>query len=231
MKITAFKTSLFLLALQIVLPLAAQSGSDWQPTGEWPFLNKNFRASTVYTGIFKRSKTIVPCNIHVGKQALWYSQNDTLMEAEPGSVLRVEFPNGDVYMPVGSENMFGRIVREDSIDGRIARIIHVRTLDQKALDQKYLDHINKSQNVLQGANLSSIADTEGARRIEQEPLPLTDVFFFQVRGEIFQASRMNILERIDKKRRKEYRTFTRTAEIISSNESSMHKIWEEFFLK
>ena len=134
-------------------------------------------------------------------------------------------------MPVGSENMFGRIVREDSIDGRIARIIHVRTLDQKALDQKYLDHINKSQNVLQGANLSSIADTEGARRIEQEPLPLTDVFFFQVRGEIFQASRMNILERIDKKRRKEYRTFTRTAEIISSNESSMHKIWEEFFLK
>ena len=69
MKITAFKTSLFLLALQIALPLAAQSGSDWQPTGEWPFLNKNFRASTVYTGIFKRSQeSTILCAFKSGRK-------------------------------------------------------------------------------------------------------------------------------------------------------------------
>ena len=211
----------------------SQNNKDWEPTGVWPFLNQQFRTATVYTGIFKRSKTVVPCNIHVGNQTLWYSQNDTLMEAIPGTVVRVEFPNGDTYMPVGSEQRFGRIVREDSIDGRIARVICVRTVNQKELDQKYLDHINKTQNILQGAtfNVSDIASADAGIIMEEQPLPLTNEFYFQVRGEIFQATPKQILKRIDPKRKQEYRNFTRSAEIISTNESSMLKIWQEFFLK
>lgn len=219
------------LALLSAMPLAAQTNKDWEPIGAWPFLNKQFRTATVYTGIFTKTKTVVPCNIHVGKQTLWYSQNDTLMEAIPGTVIRVEFPNGDTYIPVGSEQMFGRIVREDSIDGKIARVIHVRVLNQKALDQKYLDYLNKTQNVLQGSSLSAIADSEGGKILEEEPLPMQNIFFFQVRGEIFQATPKNILAHIDPKRKGEYKVFTRTAEIISTNESSMLKVWKEYFLQ
>ena len=222
-----------ILAFGSVLSAFAQNNKDWEPTGVWPFINQQFRTATVYTGIFKRSKTVVPCNIHVGNQTLWYSQNDTLMEAIPGTVLYVELPNGDTYMPVSSEQRFGRIVREDTIDGKIARIICVKTVNQKELDQKYLDHINKTQNILQGAtfNVSDIASADAGIIMEEQPLPLTNEFYFQVRGEIFQATPKQILKRIDPKRKQEYRNFTRSAEIISTNESSMLKIWQEFFLK
>lgn len=231
MKKTRF---IFVLAWMIAMPLAAQVNKDWEPIGVWPFLNKQFRAATVYTGLIQRSKTIVPCNIHVGKQTLWYSQNDTLMEADPGTIIRVEFPNGDTYMPVGREQMFGRIVREDSIDGKIARVIHVRTLNQEALDQQYLDYLNKTQNMLQGVGASAfaaLADSEGGVIMEEEPLPLQNFYYFQVRGEIFPATTKNILSHINPKRKKEYHVFTRSEEIISTNESSMLKVWREFFLK
>ena len=222
-----------ILALGSVLSAFAQNNKDWEPTGVWPFINQQFRTATVYTGIFRRSKTVVPCNIHVGNQTLWYSQNDTLMEAIPGSVVRVEFPNGDSYMPVGSEEHFGRIVREDSIDGKIARVICVKTVNQKALDQKYLDYLNKTKNLVQGAtfNVSDIASADAGTVMEEQPLPLTNEFYFQVRGEIFSATTKQILNRIDPARKQEYRNFTRSAEIISTNESSMLKVWEEFFLK
>lgn len=213
------------------IPAAAQNADDWTPTGVWPFINRHFKTATVYVGIVNRSKTVVPCNIHVGNNTLWYSQNDTLMEAIPNSVVMVEFPDGVRYMPVGSANIFGRIVREDTIGGRIARVVHVREVDRQALDQKYLDFINKSQNILQGSNLSMIADTQGGRIVEEEPLPMKDSFYFQVRGELFPVTTKNIMKRIDQKRRKEYLRFTRSAEIISSNESSILKIWNEFFLK
>ncbi|MCH5176278.1 MAG: hypothetical protein J1F40_10370 [Prevotellaceae bacterium] len=225
------KHIIYIIAFVLSLPLFAQNNDNWEPIGNWPFINRQFRTATVYTGIFNRSKTVVPCNIHVGKQALWYSQNDTLMEAIPGSVLRVEFPNGDTYIPVGREQMFGRIVREDSINGKVARVICVRTLNQGELDQRYVDYLNKTQNILQGSSLGAIADSEGGKILEEEPLPLTNVFYFQVNGEIFQATQKNILAHIPQQRRKEYRVYTRSAEVISTNESSMLKVWENFFLK
>ena len=223
---------LFVCGLSFVVSFA-QNNKDWEPTGVWPFINKQFRTATVYTGIFRRTKTVVPCNIHVGNQTLWYTQNDTLMEAIPGSVLYVEFPNGDKYMPVSSESRFGRIVREDSINGKVARVICVRVVNQKELDQKYLDYINKTKNILQGAtfNVSDIASADAGVVMEEQPLPMVNEFYFQVNGEVFQATPKNILAHINPKRKQEYRNFTRSAEIISTNESSMLKVWQEFFLK
>lgn len=228
-----------ILALVSVLSAFSQNNKDWEPTGVWPFLNKQFRTATVFTGIFRLTKTVVPCNIHVGNQTLWYSQNDTLMEAIPGSVVRVEFPNGDTYMPIGTEQRFGRIVQEDSIGGKVARVICVRSVNQKELDQKYLDYINKTQNILQGSlviggasmDLTDIAAADDGTEMERQPLPMVNEFYFQVNGEIFPATTKQILAHIDPKRKKEYRTFTRSAEIISTNESSMLKVWNEFFLK
>lgn len=225
-------------SFMVALPIFAQT-ADWEPTGVWPFVNKQFKVATVYTGMFKKSKTQVPCNIHVGNQTLWYSQNDTLLEAIPGSVLRVEFPNGDVYIPVGSEQMFGRIVREDSIDGRIARVICVRLVDRHTLDQRGVDALNNTQNILQtgaevaglGSFMASVADANAGIKEEERPLPMKNEFYYQLKGEIFPATTKNILARIDPKRQKEYKVFTRSAEIISTNESSMVKVWKEFFLK
>ena len=215
------------------LVASAQNNKDWEPTGVWPFINQQFRTATVYTGLFHRTKTVVPCNIHVGNQTLWYSQNDTLMEAIPGSVLYVEVPNGDRYMPVSSESRFGRIVKEDSIDGKVARVICVRVVNQKELDQKYLDYMNKTKNILQGStfNVSDIASADAGIVMEEQPLPMLNEFYFQVRGEVFPAKPKDILSHIDSKRKQEYRNFTRSAEIISTNESSILKIWQEFFLK
>lgn len=227
-----------MLTLLPALQLFSQNNTNWEPTGVWPFINKQFRTATVYTGVFSRTKTVVPCNIHVGNQTLWYSQNDTLMEAIPGSVLYVEFPNGDTYMPVGSERLFGKIIREDTIAGQIARVICVRTVDWKALDQRGIDVMNTTQNVLQGASAlglgawaSAIADANVSVRDEEQPLPMTNSFYFQYKGDIFHATPKEILSHIDPARRKEYRAFTRSAEIISSNESSMLKVWNEFFLR
>jgi hypothetical protein len=234
MKTIVMKLWAVLFVLCCTQSVLAQDNNDWEPTGTWPFVNKQFRTATVYTGVFNRTKTVVPCNIHVGNQTLWYSQNDTLMEAIPGTVIRVEFPNGDVYMPVGSNYELGRIVREDTIGGRVARIILSRILDRKALDQRYLDYWNKTQNVLQGSSFSgfaALADVEGGRLLEEEPLPLVNVFYFQLNGEIFQTTTKNILAHINPKRKQEYRNFTRSAEIISTNESSIQNIWKEFFLK
>ncbi|MBR1667493.1 MAG: hypothetical protein IJ693_04340 [Bacteroidaceae bacterium] len=219
-----------MLTLLLALPISAQE-KDWEPTGVWPFINKHFRTAKVYAGVFHQTETEVPCNIHVGNHTLWYSQNDTLMEAIKGTVTRIQFPNGDIYIPVGSEQMFGRIVRQDVIDGSVARVIHVRVVNQKELDQKYLDHINKTQNALQGMTLSHLADTEAGVIMEQQPLPMNNLYYFQVRGEIFPATPKNILSHINPQRKQEYRNFTRSAEIISSNESSMLKVWQEFFLK
>ncbi|MBQ0022646.1 MAG: hypothetical protein KBT29_05350 [Prevotellaceae bacterium] len=220
------------------LPMFAQS-KDWEPTGVWPFINKQFKVATVYVGLFKKSKTQVPCNIHVGKQTLWYSQNDTLLEALPGTVLRVEFPNGDTYMPVGSEQKFGRIVREDTINGRIARVICVREVDRRALDQRGVDVLNNTQNILQsgaglaglGSFMAAVADANGGIKEEERPLPMNNAFYYQLNGEIFPATTKNILAHIDPTRKTEYKNYTRTAEIISTNESSMVKVWKDFFLK
>ena len=225
------KHLIYIIALLLALPLSAQNNKGWEPTGNWPFLNRQFRTATVYTGLFNRTKTVVPCNIHVRKQSLWYSQNDTLMEAIPGSVLLVEFVNGDTYIPIGGEYEFGRIIREDTINGNLARVICVKALNQRELDQRYVDYLNKTQNLLQGSSLSAIADTEGGRVLETEALPLTNIFYFQVNGEIFRATTKNIIAHIPPERKKEYRIYTRTAEIISTNESSMLKVWETFFLK
>ena len=235
-KMHLFKSIILFTLCLLALPTSAQTTEVWQPIGVWPFVNKKFKMATVYTGLFKRSKTLVPCNIHVGKQTLWYSQNDTLMEALPGSVIRVEFQDGDTYMPIGREQQFGRIVREDSINGAVARVICVQVLNQKDLDQKYLNNFNKTQNILQGIGamdnyFSAIADTDAGVKLEEEPLPMTNEFYYQVNGEIFPATPKNILSHINPKRKGEYRNFTRSAEIISSNESSMLKVWKEFFLK
>ena len=223
------------LLLALLLPLAASAQKDWEPIGTWPFEYKTFRVATVYSGFFSVKKTQVPCNIHLGKQTLWYSQNDTLMEAIQGSVLRVEFPGGDTFMPVGDAASFAKIIRQDTLRGKVARVLLVRSVDQNAVDKRAVDILNNSQNLQQssldlGAWGAQLSDVNAAINEEELPLPLVNTFYFQFDGEIFEAKEKNILARINQTRRKEYRNYTRQAEIISTSAKSMLKVWKDFFV-
>lgn len=224
---------LITLALTSVTSTFAQN-QEWEPTGVWPFINRNFRPATIITGFINLKKTIVPCNIHVGNQGLWYTQNDTLMEALPGTVLRVDFPDA-TYIPVNNHS-FGKVIREDTIKGKAAKLLKVWTVDQQALDTRGRDVINMTSSILQSSGVlssfsSRIADANGGTNLEEEPLPMTNLFYIIFNGEIFEATTKNILKHINPKRKQEYRNFTRTAEIISTNESSMIKVWDNFFVK
>ncbi len=189
--------------------------------------------ANVYSGLFKLTKTVVPCNIHIGNQTLWYSQNDTLMEANRGTIRRVEFPDSSVYVPVNTM-LFGRIVREDSINGKLARLLHVTQVDQYEVDRNGRNASTMTSGLLQGGAFSAlsaaIADANAGINEEEQPVPLIHSFYILFNNEIFEATEKNILKRINQSRRKEYRRFTRSAEIISSNESSMIKVWENFFV-
>lgn len=215
----------------------AQSQADeWEPIGTWPFEYKTFQVATVYSGVFKITKTQTPCNIHLGKQSLWYVQNDTLMEALRSSIIRVEFSNGDVFIPIANGMCMGKVVREDTLAGKVARIYQVRLVDQNKVDERAVALMNMTQNLQQsdmplglwGAQLS---DVNSVADPEELPIPLVNTFYFQYNGEIFEATEKQILAHIRPDRKREYRNFTRESEIISRNLSSMLRIWESFFVR
>ena len=225
--------ALFMMLVATTMMFA--QNPDWRPTGVWPFINQRFNVATVVTGFVKLKKTVVPCNIHIGNQTLWYAQNDTLMEAIPGSILRVEFLDSSVYIPVNNR-LFGKIVREDSLANGIGRVIKVVEVDQEELNRNAMDVLNTTASLLnsQFAGFSSlgaqIADVTGGESLEEKPIPLAVSFYFVYNGELFEASEKNILKHIDPKRKSEYRWYTRNAEVISSSEKSMLKVWQDFFL-
>lgn len=227
------KTISLLMMFMATIAMHAQD-PGWNPTGVWPFINKRFHVATVVTGVIKLKKTEVPCNIHIGNQTLWYAQNDTLMEAIPGTVVRVDFPDG-VYIPVNNR-LWGKIIREDSLANGVGKVIKVVEVDQVELDRNAMNVLNTSASLMnsQFAAFSSlgaqISDVTGGETLEEKPIPLAVSFYYVYNGELFEATEKNILKRINPKRKSEYRWYTRNAEVISSSEKSMLKVWEDFFI-
>lgn len=226
---------IFSCSFLLTLPILAQDNNkenvtqtdkDWLPTGEWPFVNRRFEPATIVTGFINKKKTVYPCNIHIGKQTLMYVLNDTLMQASPGNVNYVEFRNGDKYVAFG--NTFAKVVREDSV----GRVLRVRLVDYEKLKGSEKDASNMSSFTLGGDFGELNIDFSGSYIVnpEEEPLPTIDTYYLNYNKEIFEVTDKNILQRIRQDRRKEYRGLTRSAEIISRNESSVLKIWETFFV-
>lgn len=220
----------FLMAASV--PTFAQD--DWEPICVWPFVYKTFRIATVETGLFKKTESKVPCNIHVGKNALWFSKdNETLMEAVPDNVRRVTFENGDVYIPIGIGDIFGKVLYEGELQGKKARVYLTKHVLQDKVDQQFLDYLNKTQNMLQGGAgsfFSHLADVNGEVDPEHMAVPMENVFYFYFNGKVFEASTKNILANIKPERKKEYNNYTRKAEVLSFSEKSMMKVWEDFFV-
>lgn len=222
------------IALLMAASVPTHAQTDWEPICVWPFAYKTFRPATVETGLFKKTTSTLPCNIHVGKNALWFSKdNESLMEAIPDNVRKVTFENGDVYMPIGTANIFGKVLYDGELQGKKARVYMTKHVLQDKVDQQFIDYINKTQNMLQGASgafFSHLADTNGSEDPEKMPVPMENVFYYQFNGEVFEATTKNILAHIKPERKKEYNTYTRTAEVLSFSEKSMMKVWEDFFV-
>lgn len=225
--------AVFALAMTAAINISAQQ-SDWQPTGVWPFLYQSFKPATIHIGLFSKSETVVPCNIHIGKNALWFCKDgETLMEAVPDNIRKVIFKDGATYMPVGTTKQFGEVLYEGELQGSTARVLLVRQVNQAAVDQAHLDYINKTQNMLQGGGgtfFGHIADGAGDDPVKG-PVPMKNIFYYLFKGELFEANTKNILSHINPDRKKEYKAYTRSAEIISTNKSSMMKVWNDFFVK
>lgn len=217
-------------------PLAADSlravadDANWVPTGVWPFLNRRFMPAEVVTGLINKKKTIVPCNIHIGNQTLCYMQGDTIMEADPANVNVVRFRNGDTYQPIG--HTFAKVVRNDSAVGKVLR---VRTVDKERFEEEGRSVSNLGTVELGGGAISGMFNMDFASQYdvhpEENPLPVLDTFYFIYNRQIFAVTDKEVLKRINPKRKREYRDFTRRAEILSHNESSVLKIWDNFFVK
>lgn len=230
---------LFFLALISLAPGNAQSlvrenrsekaikaDKDWQPTGEWPFLLRRFETATIVTGFINKKKTIYPCNIHIGKQTLMYMIDEQMMEADPYNVNSVEFINGDKYISIG--NSFAKVIREDSI----GKVVLVKLIDYDKMREDENDVRHKGAVTIEGdfGSLSLDFINQYVPNPEELPLPVKDTYFFFFDKDIFQVTDKNVLAHVNPARKKEYRAFTRSAEIISTNESSVLKIWEQFFV-
>lgn len=207
--------------------LLANEDKEWEPTGAWPFLNRRFRTAEVVTGFFNKKRTIVPCNIHIGNQCLYYVKKDTLMQADPSNVGLVTFRNGDRYMAIGGKN-FAKIVHEDAF----GKILKVRTVDIEQHKRNGQDVSSLGAVTIQGdfgsLSLNLIGSYVG--NPEERPLPVLDTFYFIYDMDIFEVTDKNVMKHIDKSRQREYKNFTRSAEIIMHNFSSVKKIWDTFFV-
>ncbi len=151
------------------------------------------------------------------------------MEALPGSILRVEFSDSSVYVPVPG-NKFGKIVHEDET----GRIINVKEVDYVKLKEGAKGR-NLNAFTLDGNGIFPSITIDMINSYDtnpdDQPLPLHNVYYFLIDKQLFKVTEKNILSRLPKERKKEFRPFLRSAEIIMENESSILKIWNEFFAK
>lgn len=229
------KTFLLLIAsVLLTLPLSAkEEKEEWQPIAAWPFLYKEFTNCVITTATNQVVKG--KANIHVGNHYLWYENSaQQKMAAKEGTVAKVRFSNDDVYMPVG--NKLCKVVRTDTINGKECFILRSDEADKERFNE--LSRINKMGMMALGsgiANLesmySSVAEHEGANDLDHQPLPMNTYFYMTINGETFPATESNILKHLEKSERPAFRAFTRRAEIIYSNESSILKVWDAFFKK
>lgn len=208
------------MLLLVTCPILAQ---EWKPTEEFPLLFNRMEKAVVHYGIFQDHAKTYPCNIHLGTStkthALIYADEaGTVMETEPANVNYVEFPDGK-YVPI-EQKFFGKIILEDSV----GKVIMVRDINR----HKMTEAKRSTESETTRLNLQYMKWYVPSESDVQ--LPMIKRFYFQFRGEIFEITEKNILSHINQDRRKEYRAYTRNAEVISTNESSVLKLWADFFV-
>lgn len=229
----------FLLTALIFLSLPSfgQTQDRYYPVAVWPFIYENFTDARIFVG--KDNKAVrAKSNIHLRKTILWFisgKDGKTKLEAQPGTINKVIFSNGDTYYNI--DNKMCKVVREDTINGDVMRLYKCSSIDMDDFNKKYqMTHMGTVESSVLGAGFAdftaSVANNNALTREDMEPLQLKHTFYILKDGETFEARESEILSHLSsKEERKVYRGFTRSAEILYGSEKSMLNVYKTFFLK
>lgn len=224
----------FLFVLLAVFVQTFAQDSRWQPISSWPFVYQQFQNAVVYSGP-NNQVLKVKGNIHVASRALWYESYGKKLQAKEGTVNRVVFPDSISYYNVNGK--LYSVLAEDTINGKLCRLYVAEIVDKPRYDE--LVRINR-QSAMMITDIapalqdfaSGVADNEGMRDVEKEPLPMLNKFYMLYDGDLFEVNEGNILKHLgSREERNAYRAFTRKAEIMYGSKKSMLTVWNTFFVK
>jgi hypothetical protein len=226
-----------LLFLLLSIAMFCQAQDKYYPVAVWPFIYENFTDARIFVG--QDNKVVrAKANIHLRHTTLWFiSAKDfkTKLEAQPGTVNKIIFSNGDTYYNI--DNKMCKVVREDTINGDIMRLYKCSQVDMDDFNKKYqMTHMGTVESSVLGAGFAdfstSVANINALTREDMEPLQTKNTFYILKDGETFEARESEILSHLkDKEERRVYRGFTRSAEILYGSENSMLNVYKTFFLK
>ncbi len=231
------KAKLLFLLFHFFILSAASAQSKYYPVSVWPFIYENFTDARIFVG--ENNKVVrAKANIHLRQTSLWFisgKDNKTKLEAQPGTINKIIFSNGDTYYNIN--NKMCKVVREDTINGDIMRLYKCAQVDIDDFNKKYqMTHMGTVESSVLGAGFAdftaSVANNNALTREDMEPLQLLYTFYFLKNGKTFEARESEILSHLDdKEERKVYRAYTRSAEILYGSEKSMLNVYKTFFLK
>ncbi len=227
---------LFMMLLIVGLPMSIQAEDDYYPVAIWPFEYEDFSDARIFVG--QNNKVVrAKANIHLKSATLWFisgKDNKTKLEAQPGTINKVIFSNGDTYYNV--ENKMCKVISEDTINGNIARLYKATVVDMDDFNKKYrmanMATVDASVLGVGFSDYATAAANNNAMREDMEPLLTVNSFYILKNGETFEARESEILKHLDnKEERKAYRGFTRSAEVMYKSEQSIRNVYEVFILK
>ncbi len=175
-------------------------------------------------------------NIHVGASTLWYESFGKRLQAKQDVVSKVVFADSmQTYYNV--QGRLCRVLSEDIIDGKVCRLYVAEVLDRPRFEESV--RINRQSDMLMTGVIagmeniaSGVADNEGMRNVDKEPLPMVNKFYMLYNDETFEVTEGNILKHLgSKEERNAYRAFTRKAEVLYGSKRSMMTVWNTFFVK
>jgi hypothetical protein len=226
-----------LLFLLLSIAMFCQAQDKYYPVAVWPFIYENFTDARIFVG--ENNKVVrAKANIHLRQTSLWFisgKDNKTKLEAQPGTINKIIFSNGDTYYNIN--NKMCKVVREDTINGDIMRLYKCAQVDIDDFNKKYqMTHMGTVESSVLGAGFAdftaSVANNNALTREDMEPLQLLYTFYILKNGKTFEARESEILSHLDdKEERKVYRAYTRSAEILYGSEKSMLNVYKTFFLK
>ena len=229
----------YLLAVLFLLqlPIVAHADDNYRPVAVWPCIYENFTDARIFV---QPSNKVVraKANIHLRNTTLWFisgMDSKTKLEAQPGTINMVIFPNGDTYYNV--ENKMCKVISEDTINGKVMRLYEATTIDMDDFNKKYqMTHMGTAESSVLGLGFAdftaSVANNNALTREDMEPLQTKHVYYILKDGDTFEARESEILKHIDDKEvRKTYRGYTRSAEVLYGSKKSMLNVYKTFFLK
>ena len=232
-----FTKYLFAVLFLLQLPMATHADDTYHPVAVWPFIYENFEDARILVG--PTNKVVrAKANIHLRNTTLWFisgRDNKTKLEAQPGTINQVSFPNGDIYFNVA--NKMCKVISEDTINGKVMRLYEATLIDMDDFNKKYqMAHMGTAESSVLGAGFAdftaSVANNNALTREDMEPLQTKHVYYILKDGDTFEARESEILKHLDgKEERKTYRAYTRSAEVLYGSKRSMLNVYKTFFLK